>query len=347
MQHPTGARLAAVLIGGIVAVQALMLFAFAWPAANSGPREVPIAVAGPPDVAAQVEQRLAAVPSRDEGVPAFEVVRVADGAAAADAVIDRETYGAVVLSPEGPEVLVASAAGPAVAQLLRSAAADLSPEGAAVTVTDIVSTTADDPTGSGLAAGVLPLIMTSAAGGLAVALLLRRWSLRLVVVGGLAVAGGLASAAVLHYTLGVTAGSYWALAGVLALLIGAVAATVAGLGAVLGRAGGVLGLLLVIFLGNPLSATPSAPELLPQPWGELGQLLPPGAGVSAVRSVSFFDGAAAGGPLLVLAAWLVAGLGLVALGALGAGRRTDPPNEDGTGTVPDRGTSQAQPSTRA
>ena len=64
----------------------------------------------------------------------------------------------------------------------------------------------------------------------------------------------------------------------------------------------------MIFVGNPLSAAASAPEMLPQPWGDVGQFLPPGAGVSALRSVAFFDGAAAGTPILVLSVWLVAGL---------------------------------------
>jgi hypothetical protein len=220
-------------------------------------------------------------------------------------------------------VLVASAAGPAVAQLLRAAAAELSEPGAAAPVEDVVPTTPDDPTGAGLAAGVLPLVMTSAAGGLIAAVALRSARLRLAVVTGITVLGGLVSAAVLQYVLGVLDASYVEVAGVTALLIGAVAASVAGLGAVLGRPGAVLGLLVMIFVGNPLSAAASAPEMLPQPWGEVGQFLPPGAGVSALRSVAFFDGAAAGMPILVLSVWLVAGLVLVTLG--GMRRRAEPP----------------------
>jgi hypothetical protein len=56
--------------------------------------------------------------------------------------------------------------------------------------------------------------------------------------------------------------------------------------------------------------------MLPQPWGDVGQFLPPGAGVSALRSVAFFDGAAAGTPILVLGIWLVAGLVLLVAGGL-------------------------------
>ncbi len=52
----------------------------------------------------------------------------------------------------------------------------------------------------------------------------------------------------------------------------------------------------------------AAPELLPQPWGTLGQFLPIGAGGSLLRSTAFFDGAGAAGPAWVLAAYAVAGL---------------------------------------
>ena len=341
MAHPTGARLVIGLIVGVVAAQALMLLAFAWPASNGGPREVPIAVAGPPEAVGQIEQGLASVPGRDADVPAFEVVRVEDEAAATEAIRDREVYGAVVAGPTGPHLLVASAASPAVSQMLRTAAAELSPGGTGVEVQDVVPTSADDPTGAGLAAGVLPLALTSVAGGLGIGLLLTRRTERFLAVVGLAVAAGAASVALLKYGLGVLDGSFWELSAVVALMVGAVAATIAGLGAVLGRAGAGLGLAVMILLGNPLSAAASAPEFLPQPWGELGQLLPPGAGISAVRSAEFFDGAAIGQPLLVLSIWLAAGLLLVLLGWRGRGTVTV------DGNVPERGTSEARSSAGA
>ena len=65
-----------------------------------------------------------------------------------------------------------------------------------------------------------------------------------------------------------------------------------------------LGAATMLLLGNPLSGLTSAPELLPSGWGTLGQLLPPGATGTALRSVAFFDGAGSGTALLVLTAWL-------------------------------------------
>ncbi len=95
----------------------------------------------------------------------------------------------------------------------------------------------------------------------------------------------------------------------------AVSATVTGLAAVLGAGGIGLAVLLLMFFGNPFSGIASAPELLPQPSGAIGQWLPPGAGGTLLRSVAFFDGAASATPWAVLAAWTIGGLGLVVLGA--------------------------------
>ena len=75
-----------------------------------------------------------------------------------------------------------------------------------------------------------------------------------------------------------------------------------------------LGVLLVFLFGNPISAVAAAPELLPQPWGMIGQLLPPGAGATLLRSAAFFDGAGSAAPLWTLVAWAAVGLVLVAVG---------------------------------
>ena len=334
MHRTSPARLTVAVVVGIVTLQALMLLAFAWPAANVGPRELPIAIAGPPQAVEQVEASLAGIPGPDDDGAAFDVVVVGDSTAARAAIEDREVYGAVVVSPDGPQLLVASGAGPAVAQMLRSAATELSPAGAAVPVEDVVPTDPDDPIGAGLGAAVLPLVMTSVAGGIIAGLVLRSPRNRLAAVTGIAVLGGLVSTALLQYVLGIVDGSYLEVAGVLALLVGAVAATMAGLVALLGPAGAILGAVTMIFIGNPLSAAASAWEMLPQPWGAVGQLLPPGAGVSATRSVAFFDGAAVTKPLTVLVIWLLAGLALLVVGGWRHRERTNADSVDLVGGQP-------------
>jgi hypothetical protein len=92
---------------------------------------------------------------------------------------------------------------------------------------------------------------------------------------------------------------------------------------VAGRPGLGLGVAVVVVLGNPLSAAAAAPDLLPAGWAGLGQLLPPGAVVAALRAVSGFGGTGAAGPLAVLAAWAVGGLLLLGLG-VGLTRRRTP-----------------------
>ena len=119
-----------------------------------------------------------------------------------------------------------------------------------------------------------------------------RWP-RIAGVLGVSAGAGLALTAILQFWLGSLEGSYWVNAAVVALSIAATSSFVLGLEGLLGRAGLGLGAALMMLLGNPLSGLTSAPEMLPSGWGALGQLMPPGAAGTAVRSVSFFDGAGA------------------------------------------------------
>ena len=100
----------------------------------------------------------------------------------------------------------------------------------------------------------------------------------------------------------------------LSLMVLAVGATTAGLIALVGAAGLGLGVVLMIFVGNPFSGATSAPELLPAPAGAIGQWLPPGAGASLLRSTAYFGGHGAAGHLIVLIVWIAAGLAAIAAG---------------------------------
>ncbi|MEV6210809.1 ABC transporter permease [Kitasatospora sp. NPDC051914] len=295
---------------------ALALWAFAWPAARTAPRDLPIGVAGPAAATATVEQRLAAHPG------AFEIHHYADAAAARQAVEDRDVYGALVAGPGGPELLTASAAGPAVAQLLRTAADSAAPAGTAVHVTDVVPTPAADPRGAAFGAGLLPLVLAGVAAGGVVTAMRLRGGRAITALLGAALLTGLVGAALAHGWLGTLTGNWWAEAGVIGLTVLAVGATAAGAAALLGTAGLAVAGLLMVLIGNAFSGVASAPEMLPAPAGVLGQQLPPGAAGTLLRSVSYFDGAGAGGPLLTLLLW--AGLGLAAVGLAAARHRAAP-----------------------
>jgi hypothetical protein len=296
---------------------ALALWAFAWPASRIAPRDLPLGVAGPPAAAAQVEKQL----ERHEG--AFEIHRYADEAAARDAIKDRSVYGAVVVTRQGPELLTASAAGPVVAQFLQQAVGQQAAAGRAqVKTVDVVPTPASDPRGAALSAAVLPLALAGIAAGAVVTLLgLRGVRAALALLGASALVGVVA-AGIAHSWLGALGGDWWAEAGVLALSTLAVGGAVAGLAALVGPAGTGIGAAVVMLIGNPFSGATSAPQMLPEPAGAIGQWLPPGAGTTLLRSVSSFDGAAATGPALTLAWWAVLGLGAVLLGSSLRARRT-------------------------
>ncbi|MEU5527412.1 hypothetical protein ABZ744_10775 [Micromonospora chersina] len=303
--------LAALLASLVVVVQALLVPLFAAPAANLAPRDLPVAVAGPPPATADLAARLAA--ARPGG---FAVTTLPDAAAADRALRDREVYAAFVVGPDGVALHTAPAASPTVAALLTEAAGQLS-AGRPVPVVQVVPADPDDPRGAGFAAGFLPLALTGMLAGALLTVLVARRAVRLAGLLGYAVLAGLAGTAVLHGWLGVLAGDPWREVAAIGLFALATAATVAGLGALLGRAGLGLGALLVFLVGNPLSAVAAAPELLPQPWGVVGQFLPVGAGGTLLRSAAFFDGAGAGRSLAVLACYALVGLALVLVGSRG------------------------------
>lgn len=109
----------------------------------------------------------------------------------------------------------------------------------------------------------------------------------------------------------------------------AVGAAVAGPTALLGPAGIGPASGVVVLFGNSFSGAASAPQMLPKPVDTIGQWLPPGAGTTLLRSVSFFDGAAATTPALTLTWWAALGLGAVPLGgALKARARSGEPARD-------------------
>lgn len=290
-----------------------MLSLFAWPAARLAPHDIPVVVAGPAPAAQAITAALA------QAQPGgFVVTSVATRDEAVRSVTEQNAYAGVVVTATGREVLTASARSPVVSQLFSQVATQLAAaQGATPTVTDLVPAPADDPRGSGLVAGLLPIVL----GGLACAALvtsaIRRRGWRVAGAIGFSLLGGLVLTALLQGWLGSLSGSFLANAGVLSLGIASVAIGVLGFEAVFGMPGLGLGAVVMMLCGNALSGAASAPELLPAGWGTVGQWLPAGATNTALRSVAFFDGYGAGRSLVVLACWVVLGLVLVAV----AGRR--------------------------
>ncbi|MEJ3742107.1 hypothetical protein WEI85_02240 [Actinomycetes bacterium KLBMP 9797] len=307
-RQPPAVVLGVVAATAVVLLQGLLVALFVAPSAQPEPHDLPVIVAGPAPAADAFAQRLSA--ARPGG---FEIVTKPDAAAADAALRDHEAYAAFVVGAGGATLHTASGASPTVAAILGQAAQQFAGS-QPVQVVDVVPTDPDDPRGAGFATGFLPLAMTSLAAGSVLVLLLRSRTARLAGLATYAVLAGVVATAVLQYWLGVLPGDYLLNAAGIALFGLAAAATVTGLGALLGTPGIGLGALVVFLVANPLSAVSSAPELLPEPWGAVGQWLPVGAGATLLRSTAYFDGAGGAFAAMVLTGYAVVGLTLVVLG---------------------------------
>ncbi|QKW39793.1 hypothetical protein HUT06_41965 [Actinomadura sp. NAK00032] len=169
----------------------------------------------------------------------------------------------------------------------------------------------EDPRGAVLASSVMPLVIVSVLTGVIVYLVTRSaWGRSLGLFGG-AVLAALVVTGIIQGWLGVLGGDWYLNAAVLALIVVSIAGAEMGAEMLLGPKGLAVVAPLMVFIGNPWSGASSAPELLPEPVGWIGQLLPPGAGVTLLRSTAFFDGAGGARALVVLLAW--AALGLAAI----------------------------------
>lgn len=285
-------------------VVAAAVAAFAWPSARLEPRGLPLGVVG------VAPERLAAPAG------AFEVRRYPDEAAARAAIGDREIYGALVASRRGTALLTASAAGPAVAQLLEATFAPY-----ASRVIDVVPADPDDPRGIAFTSVVLPLTLVGVVAGFLAAVLLPPAG-RATALVAWAIVAGVVAVGVVQGWLGVIRGDWWLNATAVALVVLAIASLVAGTVSLLGHRGLALAAAVLVLCGNPWSAVSSAPELLPGWVALTGQLLPPGAGGTLIRSTAFFDGNGFEGPGVVLLVWGALGFAGIAAATLRDPART-------------------------
>lgn len=317
-EPPPAARAAGIVIA-LAAVVAIVALAFALPAAKSGPHDVPIGVAGPQAANGQIAAML------DERAPgAFAVTYYPGEDALRDAIADRQVYGGLAVGPDGRKLLIASGAGPAVAQVLTQLGTGMAAQtGSAPTIEDVAPLPDTDPRGTGLAASALPITLAGILPAIALVLALRRevWTRLAAAV----VFSGVAAwtiTALLYYVLGSFDQNFWGVTAGLTLGLLACGLPILGLGSLFGRVGLACGAALALLVGNPLSGLNSAPEMLPRGWGEVGQLFPQGATATLLRSTAFFGGAGATSAIVVAICWAAAGAVLVALAALRERART-------------------------
>jgi hypothetical protein len=302
----------------------LAVLTFAWPVARIAPRDLPVGIVG---VSPASEQAVAALTKAKPGGFAFRLY--ADKASAQAAIEDRDIYGAFAFSPGRITVLEASAASPAVAQLLGGIGQQLAhhatEEPAAngeswlrthVAQVDVVPTAANDPRELALGLEFVPLSISSVITAVVIALLLGfrpawRQAMALVVVSCTA---GLGAYLIAQGYLGALPHEHWATWAALSLTVFAMGSTIAGLIALVGAPGIGLGAAIMIFVGNAFSGNTSAPQLLPAAADHIGQWFPPGAAANLLRSTAYFNGNGASGHVYVLITWSVIGLAGIVVG---------------------------------
>lgn len=183
-----------------------------------------------------------------------------------------------------------------------------------VTVTDVVPLGTKDSRGAGLAVSALPIAMGGMIGGVLVSLLVVGWRQKLVAVAGYGVLGGLAMTVVLHSWFGFVSGNFGLVWLDLGLALAATASVITAFQSLLGGPGIGIGAVITMFIGNPLSGMNMPQEWLPGAWGNLGQLLVPGAAGTLLRLESYFPDAGTARYWITLVFWLVLGCLLTLLG---------------------------------
>ena len=320
--------LIAVVVGALMV--AAYVFSFVYAQASPTAHELPVGIVGPAGEVSQAEREI----EQSTG-DAFDVTRYGDELRARNAIRDRDTYGALVLSPDGPKVLTAPAAGESAATQIETRlprAAGLAGQGPP-RVVEVRPLVADDPQGDALNLTILPLIIF----GIVMPVLLTNLAAMLPVRARLgamalfAVLSGLAAVLVAHAALDALPGPFLALSALAALLIFGVASMTLAFMARLGPAGAGVGFLLFLVIGNVASGAAVVHEMLPGAWRVVGPWLPPGAAATAIRNAAYFDGAKLLQPLIVLIAFAIAG---AALCLIGGGRRPAPQGEP-SGPTPD------------
>ncbi|MEU9084815.1 DUF3533 domain-containing protein [Streptomyces sp. NPDC048357] len=304
---------AALLVLGVLVLQLAFITSYIGAFHHPKPSEIPIAVTAPlAPVAEQTAKQLGALP----GEPLDPRV-VKNEAAALDQVRHRDVDAALIVDPGGKtdRLLVASGAGASLSQAVEEVVGFVEKtQGRTLRVTDVA------PAGKGDSRGLSSfyLVIGWCVGGYLCAAILaisagarpangHRAVIRLGALLSYAIAAGLLGTVIAGPILGALPGNImglWGLGTLVVFAVGAITLAFQGLAGVIGIG---LAILLVVVLGNPSAGGAYPYPLLPPFWSAIGPALPPGAGTYAARSITYFRGNGAGGPMLVLAAWAVAG----------------------------------------
>ena len=328
-------------------VVALVVLAFTWPTKTMEAKNLPVSIAGPEVTVSQFEQslkdkgietfELKQASSREEAEQQIKqretsgAIIFTEGAApevltapAANTASTQMLNGVATqlnaqiqqkaLAAKTEALTQAVQAGgeqgaQAAAQLEQMKVQSEQASAMAVKTTAVVPLSESDSSGTGLAIAAFPLVMGGIIGGMLSLTLINGTWRRFATATLYAVIGGALTALILSTGFGFSPGDFatlWAAFGATYL---ATASFMIGMGALLVPAAGLgLGAVVTMFIGNPISGASMPSVFLPGVWGQIGQMMVPGASSTLLRSIAYFPEAATSDQWLVLGFWIAFGL---------------------------------------
>lgn len=328
-------------------IVSLVILAFTWPTKTMEAKNLPVSIAGPEVTVSQFEQslkdrgietfELKQAASREDAEnqikqrETYGAIVFTEGAApevltapAANAAATQMLNGVATQLNEQIQHQALAAKTQALTQAIEAggeqgaqAAAQLeqmkaeAEKASAMTVktTAVVPLNESDSSGSGIAVAAFPLVIGGILGGSFSALRVNGTWRRFVTATLYAVIGGALTALILNVWFGMVPGDFatlWAAFGATYLAtasfivgVSALASPMAGLG---------VGAVITMFIGNPISGASMPSVFLPGAWGQIGQMMVPGASSTLLRSIAYFPEAATSGQWLVLGSWIAFGL---------------------------------------
>ena len=326
---------------------AVVILAFTWPTKTMEAKNLPVSIAGPEVTVSQFEQslkdkgietfELKQASSREEAEQqikqreTYGAIIFTEGAApevltapAANAAATQMLNGVATqlnaqiqqkaLTAKTEALTQAVQAGgeqgaQAAAQLEQMKAQAEQASAMAVKTTAVVPLSDSDTSGTGLAIAAFPLVMGGTIGGVLSLTLIKGTWRRFATATLYAVIAGALTALILSTWFGFIPGDFatlWAAFGATYL---ATASFMIGMGALLVPAAGLgLGAVVTMFIGNPISGATMPSVFLPGAWGQIGQMMVPGASSTLLRSIAYFPEAATSDQWLVLGSWIAFGL---------------------------------------
>ena len=328
-------------------IVAVVILAFTWPTKTMEAKNLPVSIAGPEVTVSQFEQSLKdqgietfdlkQASSREEAEQqikqreTYGAIIFTEGAApevltapAANAAATQMLNGVATqlnaqiqqkaLAAKTEALTQAVQAGgeqgaQAAAQLEQMKVQAEQASAMAVKTTAVVPLSESDSSGTGLAIAAFPLVMGGTIGGVLSLTLIKGTWRRFATATLYAVIAGALTALILSTWFGFIPGDFAALWAAFAATYLATASFMIGMGALLVPAAGLgLGAVVTMFIGNPISGASMPSAFLPGAWGQIGQMMVPGASSTLLRSIAYFPEAATSGQWLVLGSWIAFGL---------------------------------------